>query len=139
MTQLLVENWYLIAGIAAFAAFYLVASRYRAVHRKEIAEGSVSDIPMDLPTIWEVAVVGAVALAFYFNRIVGLRTAGLVLVGLGLWTMKTRKIPYGIEGHKPIGHISGGLAVVVGLLQFAIGGFLLLTPRLFNEIFLGAA
>ena len=139
MVTFLTENWYVILGTAAFAAVLLFVNRFRRVHAKEIAEGATSDIPMELPTVWELAVFGTVAVVYYYNHLAGLRAAGIVLIGFGAWTMKTRRVPYGIEGHKPVGNITGGLAVVLGVLEVGIGCFLMLLPGLFNDIFLHTA
>ena len=83
----------------------------------------------ELPRPWEWLLFCAILLAFWIDQELGFRFLGLVVVGYGIVIIVTRRVPYGIEGHAPSGYITGGFAVVIGVLQIALGIVLLAAPH----------
>ena len=73
-------------------------------------------------------VLVVVVSAFAVDRLWGWRALGLAEAAWGVWMMVTRRIPYGIEGRPPVGHITGGFAVAIGLAAVALGALFILAP-----------
>jgi hypothetical protein len=70
-----------------------------------------------------IGVVGFVVVvaSFIINQVLGWRVLGAEVIAWGLWSIWKRRIPYGVEGREPSGHLTGWAAVVVGIVQALIG------------------
>ena len=62
-----------------------------------------------------------VVAVFFFDTVKGWKAVGVVTVIGGLWSIWARRIPYGMEGRPPAVHLTGWVAVLVGVLQIVLG------------------
>ena len=69
-----------------------------------------------------IALVGAY---FLFGIIPAMRVLGFTFVACGAFWFVSGKIPYGIKGHAPIGHLQGVSARLIAAVMIALGAFML--------------
>jgi hypothetical protein len=79
----------------------------------------------------------AIAIAFALDRLWGWRLIGIAEAAWGAWMVATRRIPYGVEGEAPVGYITGGLALMVGLAAIALGVAFIFAPGSLEKFFVG--
>jgi hypothetical protein len=52
-----------------------------------------------------------VVVVFFIDRVIGTRVLSVILAGAGVVAIWSRRIPYGIEGERPMGYMQGKWAV----------------------------
>jgi hypothetical protein len=73
----------------------------------------------------EIAAFAVLVIAFFIlGAAWAWRLAGLYMACGGIWTIRTRSIPVGIEGRPPSFYVRGTAAIVGGVL-FILGGVLI--------------
>ena len=128
MAAFLQQYWYVIAGVILGAIF--VAAQYRRRSRAEASGTKANNGVGEMPTLWEWCLFAGLAAVFWIDRDWGYRALGLVTAGYGVPIVLTRRVAYGIEGRSPSGYVTGGLAVIYGLLQTAFGVVLMFAPNM---------
>ena len=98
---------------------------------------------MELPppepwTKWSYVQLALVALivivTITYGHAAGIRLAGLYGLAHTAVYLWQRKIPYGWQGRRASGHLTGGAAIVVGLMLAAISATMVAFPDLVAEL-----
>jgi hypothetical protein len=89
---------------------------------------------MDAERIIGIVVFIIVVAAFIYDRIFGWRALGIAEVAYGIWVIRTRRVSYGWEGQPPSGYLTGGFAVIVGLLAVALGAVFVFVPEVIDGV-----
>ena len=124
------QYWYAIIGSAGFAVF--IAYHYRRLKTSAASNLETNTLSNARKYLLSILLWGAVVVVFIWNRLYGYRVIGLICIGYGLWILITRRVPYGWEGRPPSGQITGAIAIVLGIVQMALGFLLLLAPNMIN-------
>jgi len=86
-------------------------------------------------SIFEIVVFAVVVALFVFvGNKAGARAVRGVMIFGAVWQQLKGRIPYGWEGRKPSGFLTGGLATVVNLILAALGFFVLVWPAVAMDV-----
>ena len=75
-----------------------------------------------------------VALFVFVGNKAGTRAVGGVMIFGAAWQQLRGRIPYGWEGRKPSGFLTGGFATVVNLILAALGFSVLVWPAVAMDV-----
>ena len=76
-----------------------------------------------------VAFLAVSALFVLVSAAAGTRGLGILMIGSAFVQYRAGRIPYGVEGEPPAGHIKGWLATILSLLFVAFGIVLIVWPE----------
>ncbi|MFZ6874096.1 hypothetical protein ACO0LF_18720 [Undibacterium sp. Di27W] len=65
----------------------------------------------------------------------GMRFMGLLMLFFACRTLLVRRVPYGMEGQEPIGYLTGVPAVIAGVVELLLAGFVILRPAMVLDFF----
>ena len=86
-------------------------------------------------SIFEIVVFAVVVALFVFvGNKAGTRAVGGVMIIGAAWQQLKGRIPYGWEGPKPSGFLTGSLATVVNLILAALGFSVLVWPAVAMDV-----
>lgn len=84
---------------------------------------------------FEIVVFAVVVALFVFvGNKAGTRAVGGVMIFGSAWQQLKVRIPYGWEGQKPSGFLTGGLATVVNSIMAALGFSILVWPEIAMDV-----
>jgi hypothetical protein len=79
----------------------------------------------------------AVAAAFLFDTILGIRALGLAEAAVGVYWIRVGRVPYGWRGFPPSGYLTGWAALASGAIAISIGILFMLAPTAVESLVCG--
>lgn len=77
----------------------------------------------------------AIVMFIFVGEKAGMRFLGVMMLVFACHTLLVRRVPYGLEGQKPMGYLTGVPAIISGLLSLLLAGLMIFRPAMVLDFF----